>query len=103
MTRDLREQFELNNIDALGETLNRSWGIKKSLARGISNPMIDDVYERGIKAGATGGKLLGAGGGGFLLFYVPEEKQQSVREALSDLSELTFEFDNSGVSIIFTE
>ena len=103
MTRDLREQFELNNIDALGETLNRSWEIKKSLARGISNPMIDDVYERGIKAGATGGKLLGAGGGGFLLFYVPEEKQQSVREALSDLSELTFEFDNSGVSIIFTE
>lgn len=104
MTRDLKEQLELNNVDYLGEILSRSWEIKKSLAKGISNPMIDDCYERGIKAGASGGKLLGAGGGGFLLFYVPdEEKKKSVREALSDMVELPFELDNSGVSIIFTE
>ena len=104
MTRELKEQFELNNVDFLGETLSRSWEIKKSLAKGISNRMIDENYELGIKAGASGGKLLGAGGGGFLLFYVPEEeKKEAVREALSHLVELPFELDNSGVSIIFTE
>lgn len=103
MTRDLKKSFEQNNIDALGETLARSWEIKKSLASGISSPFIDDCYERGIKAGASGGKLLGAGGGGFLLFYVPDEKdKKNVREALKDLVELSVELDNSGASIIFT-
>jgi len=103
MTRELKKHFEANDIDYLGETLARSWEVKKSLASGISSPFIDDCYERGIKGGATGGKLLGAGGGGFLLFYVPdEEKKKSVREALSDLIELPVELDNSGVSVIFT-
>ena len=103
MTRELKKHFEANDIDFLGETLARSWEIKKGLASGISSPFIDDCYRRGIEGGASGGKLLGAGGGGFLLFYVPEkEKQASVREALSDLSELPVELDNSGASIIFT-
>ena len=103
MTRELKKSFEENDIDALGTTLARSWEIKKSLASGISNPLIDNCYERGMKAGASGGKLLGAGGGGFLLFYVPEpEKKQAVREALHDLIELPVELDNSGASIIFT-
>lgn len=104
MTRELREKFERNNVDALGEALARGWEIKRTLARGVSNPMIDEYYARGIAAGASGGKLLGAGGGGFLLFYVPEEEnKKKVREALSDLRELPFELDNAGVSIIFTE
>ena len=104
MTRDLKREFEANNVDALGETLRVSWEIKKGLARGISSPLIDDAYERGMKAGAMGGKLLGAGGGGFLLFYVPdEEKKKAVREALSDLIELPVELDNSGATIVYTE
>lgn len=104
MTRNLREQLELNNVDALGDILNQGWEIKKTLASGVSNSMIDTYYQRGIEAGAKGGKLLGAGGGGFLLFYVPEEeKKAKVREALKDLKELPFELDNAGVSIVFTE
>lgn len=103
MTRELKKHFEANDIDFLGETLSRSWEIKKQLANGISTPLIDDCYARGIQAGASGGKLLGAGGGGFLLFYVPEEeKKAKVREALAELHELPVELDNSGVSIIFT-
>ena len=104
MTKQLRVAFESNNIDALGEVLAQSWKIKKTLAKGISNPLIDAYYERGIQAGAIGGKLLGAGGGGFLLFYVPDPmKKEAVRAALSDLKELPFELDNAGVSIVFTE
>ena len=104
MTRELKREFEANNVDALGETLRVSWEIKKGLASGISSPLIDDAYSRGIKAGALGGKLLGAGGGGFLLFYVPDdEKKKAVREALSDLMELPVELDNSGATIVYTE
>ncbi len=103
MTRELKRHFEDNDIDFLGETLARSWEIKKSLATGITTSLIDDCYRRGIEAGARGGKLLGAGGGGFLLFYVPEEKdREAVRLALKDLVELPVELDNSGVSVVFT-
>src|SRR5574344_173555 len=69
MTHVLKERFEDNDIDALGNILADSWEIKKSLAKGISSPSIDEAYAKGIKGGASGGKLLGAGGGGFLLCY----------------------------------
>jgi D-glycero-alpha-D-manno-heptose-7-phosphate kinase len=104
MTRTLKEELEGNNVDALGGILADSWAIKKSLASGISNPAIDESYDKAIKSGATGGKLLGAGGGGFLLFYVPsEEGKQGVRKALSNLKEMPFELDQAGCSIIFME
>jgi D-glycero-alpha-D-manno-heptose-7-phosphate kinase len=104
MTHVLREELENNNVDALGQILADSWEIKKSLAQGISNPAIDAAYEKGIKAGATGGKLLGAGGGGFLLFYVPTDAaKKSVRAALRGLTEMPFELDQAGCSIIFME
>jgi len=104
MTHILREELENNNVDALGQILADSWEIKKSLAQGISNPTIDETYEKGIRAGATGGKLLGAGGGGFLLFYVPTaEARANVRKALKGLAELPFELDQAGCSIIFME
>ena len=77
--------------------------LKKSLASGISNPVIDDTYEKAIKAGATGGKLLGAGGAGFMLFYVPDDKKDEVKAALSDLREMNFEMDNSGATIVMTD
>ena len=77
--------------------------LKKSLARGITNPKIDQVYEKAMNAGATGGKLLGAGGAGFMIFYVPEHKQKDVRHSLSDLREMDFEMDNSGTSIVYMD
>lgn len=104
LAKELKEQLELNNIDFMGEALRRGWEIKKSLANGISDPVIDKIYSEGIREGATGGKLLGAGGGGFLLFYVPdEESKKSVIEALHGHYNLPFEFDNAGSSIIFYE
>jgi D-glycero-alpha-D-manno-heptose-7-phosphate kinase len=104
LTHQLKTEFESNNVDALGNILNESWIIKKGLAKGISNPKIDEYYDLAIKAGASGGKLLGAGGGGFLLFYVPEDEQKAkVRLALHDLKEMPVELDNAGVSIIFME
>ena len=104
MTRTLKDALESNNVDILGDILAASWEIKKSLASGISNPLIDEAYGKGIKAGATGGKLLGAGGGGFLLFYVPTpEAKAKVRLALSNMTEMAFELDQAGCSIIFME
>ena len=104
MTHKLKERLESNDIDFLGQTLHESWLIKRGLASGITNPMIDHYYDLAMKAGALGGKLLGAGGGGFLLFYVPDEDcRKKVRIALHDLHEMPVEFDNSGVSIIYTE
>jgi D-glycero-alpha-D-manno-heptose-7-phosphate kinase len=104
MTHTLKERFENNDIDALGGILNESWAIKRNLAKGISNPAIDSYYDKAIKAGAMGGKLLGAGGGGFLLFYVPGEKnKESVRKSLSNLKEMPFELDQAGCGIIFMD
>ncbi len=100
ITRTLKEELCKNNVDAMGELLHENWMLKKSLASGISSPLIDDVYDRAMHAGAMGGKLLGAGGNGFMLFYVPENKQNNVRDALTDLREMDFQMDNSGASII---
>lgn len=103
MTFELKNQLENNNIDALGEILHENWMVKKSLASGITNSTIDETYDMAIKAGALGGKLLGAGGGGFLLFYVPPKYKQKVREALSFLKELPFGFDWQGSKVIYYE
>ena len=100
ITRELKRELQNNNVDALGRSLHENWLLKKSLASGISNPFIDSVYEKAINNGALGGKLLGAGGAGFMLFYVPNDKQKDVRRALSNLREMEFEMDNSGATII---
>lgn len=101
MAKELRQHFEKGDIDYLGKILKDSWEIKKSLSSQISNNAIDDIYQRAIKAGADGGKLLGAGGGGFMLFYVKPEHQESVRRALKDLLEIEFKFDFEGATIIY--
>lgn len=100
LTRTLKDELQTNNIDAMGELLHANWMLKKSLASGISTPLIDETYDKAMKAGALGGKLLGAGGAGFMIFYVKPENQSSVRDALSYLREMPFEMDNSGASII---
>ena len=100
ITKVLKRELQNNNVDAMGELLHENWMLKKTLASGITNPIIDETYELAMKAGATGGKLLGAGGAGFMIFYVPENKQDAVRKSLSHLREMEFQMDNSGSSII---
>ncbi|WP_458459125.1 GHMP family kinase ATP-binding protein [Pseudobutyrivibrio sp.] len=97
------EAFRADRIHMIGERLDYAWQIKKKFATGVSNEVIDEMYFKAKKAGALGGKVLGAGGGGFLLFYVPEENQDSVREALKDYREVTFKIDPQGSNIIFSD
>lgn len=91
---------ESKNLDDFGTLLDFAWNLKRQTGKAISTNEIDKLYEKGIKAGALGGKLLGAGGGGFLVFYVQPEKQKDVRKAMKDLLYIPFEFDNSGTTII---
>lgn len=88
------------DIADFGRLLHESWGLKRGLTSKISTPQIDDIYERARKAGATGGKLLGAGGGGFILFFVRPEDQPKVRLALKDILPVPFKLENSGSQII---
>jgi D-glycero-alpha-D-manno-heptose-7-phosphate kinase len=83
-----------------GAVLNEGWRHKRELAGSISSPQIDMWYQRAIEAGAFGGKICGAGGGGFLLFVVPQEKQEAIREALSDLRELRVGYETRGSRVI---
>ncbi len=92
-----------NDINDFGRLLNEGWKLKRSLTEKISNPYTDYLYETAIKAGATGGKLLGAGGGGFNLFFVKPELQEGVRKALGGLLQVPFLFENQGSQIIFYE
>ncbi len=83
-----------------GRLLDYTWKLKRGISTGISTDSIDRLYEKGIEAGALGGKLLGAGGGGFLLFYVEEDKQEAVHRAMEELLYVPFEFENSGTRVI---
>lgn len=98
---NLRESLENNNLDDFGRILHENWLLKKSLTSGISNGVVDQMYNKGIEAGALGGKLLGAGGAGFILFYCPKEKQAEFRERMGDIKELNFKFDHYGSKIIY--
>ena len=100
---DLKHILENEDLDSVGELLDKNWRLKSQLASGISDIQIDEWYKCGIKAGAKGGKLLGAGYGGFLMFFVPLEKHANVIKALSDLKEIPFSFDNSGSVIAFNQ
>lgn len=91
------------SLDEFGRLMHQSWQIKRSLTQKISNANIDEIYEAGISAGALGGKLLGAGGGGFMLFYVPREKRQAVRERLKKLLCVPFGFSDRGSHVVVYE
>lgn len=88
------------DLDDFGRLLDHAWQLKKQTGSAVSTNSIDALYEQGIKAGAIGGKLLGAGGGGFLLFYVPHDKQAVVKEVLKDLLYVPFHFENGGTRVI---
>ena len=89
------------NLDEFGILLNKSWQLKRQTGKAISNNAIDELYDKGIKAGALGGKLLGAGGGGFLIFYVQPEYQVNVKKAMKDLLYIPFEFETEGTTVIY--
>ena len=88
------------DLDDFGRLLDVTWKLKKGTGSAISTGSIDELYEKGLSAGALGGKLLGAGGGGFLVFYVQPEKQSAVREAMKDLMYIPFKFENGGTRVI---
>lgn len=97
---ELKKAIETGNTDAFGEILNMNWELKRRLASGISNPAIEALYETALKNGARGGKLLGAGGGGFLLFYCEQPKQKALAEALG-LRRFDFRFDSEGSTVVY--
>lgn len=88
------------DLDDFGRLLDHTWKLKRQTGAAVSTDSIDGLYARGIAAGALGGKLLGAGGGGFLLFYVQPEKQNEVRKTMKDLMYIPFEFENGGTRVI---
>jgi D-glycero-alpha-D-manno-heptose-7-phosphate kinase len=100
---EMRNLLMAGDIDAFGEALHIGWELKRGVSASISNSAIDSLYERARDAGATGGKLAGAGGGGFLLLYCPKAAQHRVRQALHELQPLDFRFDWGGARIAFAQ
>jgi D-glycero-alpha-D-manno-heptose-7-phosphate kinase len=91
------------DLDAFGALLDETWQLKRSISPEVSTPLIDDLYVRARQAGATGGKLLGAGGGGFILFFVAPHKRQAVLDALKDFLMVPFEIETNGTHIVLYE
>lgn len=110
-THDLQEMRKMvdiaedilytKDIDDFGRLLHESWMIKRSISSNVSNDYLDSIYETARKNGAIGGKIVGAGGGGFMLFYVPEEYQQNVKNALSNVVWVPISFEKNGSKIIY--
>lgn len=90
---------EVKNIDDFGLLLNEGWNYKKSLSNLVSNSEVDEIYNNALKSGALGGKLLGAGGGGFILFYAPKEKHHEIKDKLNHLIHVPFKFENLGSTV----
>lgn len=98
---EMRDALQQNSLDGFGETLHENWLLKKSMTDGVTSEQIEDWYSQARKAGAAGGKLLGAGQGGFLMFYAPKEKHRDVASALKNLRQVRFGFEPEGSKIIF--
>lgn len=98
---EMKEQLESGTLEYFGEILDENWRLKAQLTSGITDPQIDNWYANGMANGALGGKLLGAGNGGFIMFYAPQERHAQIRAALSDLEPVKFRFDRTGAQIVF--
>jgi len=101
LARETRRELQAGRLDSFGEILHEGWELKKTLAGGISNPVIDRAYALGRKNGAVGGKILGAGGGGFLLLYCLPDRREALRKALRGWREIPFRFEPEGSKIIY--
>jgi D-glycero-alpha-D-manno-heptose-7-phosphate kinase len=91
--------LEKNKLNDFGSLLHDAWTVKKKLASNVSNPDIDEMYELGRSAGALGGKVLGAGGGGFMLFYVEDKNRQKLIDTMDNYAQLNFKFDYNGSTV----
>ncbi len=100
MVEESKDCLVKSNLDEFGEKLDSNWILKRTLSKTISNSVFDDIYNLAKESGAIGGKILGAGGGGFFLFYCPPRYQDKLRFNLKDLKEVPFKFDNYGSKII---
>lgn len=102
---DMKNLIENNDFESFGKLLDKNWKLKKQLFSEISDNEIDDLYSSGIKAGATGGKLLGAGNGGFIMFYADPDKHFEITKTMisKGLKKFSFNFDNTGSKIIFSD
>ena len=94
------ERLRSGDVDAIGPAMRESWEAKRKLASGVSNDQIDAAVTRALDAGASGAKLTGAGGGGFLLVICPMERQRAVRESLADMQELPVKLDRLGSRVV---
>ncbi|HAD96433.1 MAG TPA: GHMP kinase [Cryomorphaceae bacterium] len=98
---ELRDVLMQERLDDFGKLLHENWMMKQRLASGISNPLINELYNTAMENGAMGGKLLGAGGGGFMLFYCPGSKQKKLDEALKKVKRFDFKFEKQGSQLIY--
>jgi D-glycero-alpha-D-manno-heptose-7-phosphate kinase len=103
LAREMRSALMQEDLDGFAEALHRGWVLKRSLSSSISTSTADRLYETALENGAVGGKLAGAGGGGFLVLYCPPEKQKQLRESLAGYQELPFRFDWAGARIAFAQ
>jgi D-glycero-alpha-D-manno-heptose-7-phosphate kinase len=103
MAYDAYAYLKNDDCDSVGQMLDEAWALKRQLSSDTSNKRIDHYYNLAMKAGALGGKLLGAGGGGYLLFYVPDNRKKDVLIALDDLMTFDFKFENSGTTVVYNE
>lgn len=101
LAHEMRGELQRNNAPVFGEMLHENWELKRQLAAGVSTTQIDDWYHRARKAGAIGGKLLGAGSGGFMMFYARPERHEAIVRALKELRQVQFGFEPQGSKIIF--
>ena len=102
LAKDFKYQILNNkNFDFIGSTLNEYWHIKKSLSNKVSNYKIDEIYNESLNAGASGGKVIGSGGGGFMLVYCKKKYHANLKKRLSRLPIINFNFTNEGSKIIF--
>ncbi len=101
LAADLKVELERNNLDAFGEILHENWMLKRGLVEGISDGEIDEWYDKALAAGAKAGKLLGAGRGGFMMFFAPPERHAAIAHVLPGLRQMSFGFDTNGSQIIF--
>lgn len=101
LSYELFNELKKDTIRSFGEILHANWMYKRELAKGVTSPEIDKWYGIARKHGAEGGKILGAGGGGFMLLYAPHEKHEEIKQSLSELRSVDFQFENQGSQIIF--
>lgn len=98
---EMKQELESHSLDNFGAMLDENWRLKSQLANGITDPQIDHWYQKGMTHGALGGKILGAGNGGFILFFAPPETHDRIKKAMNDLQSIKFRFDRNGAQIVF--